>query len=68
MAKKQHDVGLVITTKSPYGTHKEMLTDDHTFVLQDGEVCAKDDKGLYITKKSHVDNGMADPYRFSRCK
>jgi hypothetical protein len=27
-------------------------------------VC-KDDKGYYITKRSHLDNGLADPNRYS---
>lgn len=48
---------------SQYGSHAKMLTEmktnDPTFV-----VC-KDDDGNYITEKSHLDNGLADPYRYA---
>ena len=82
MAKKYrpkvqgHDAGLVVTTKSPYGSHADMVVEleelqsipffagIETSLLDDGVVC-KDDKGYYITLKARLDNGLADPNRYS---
>lgn len=49
---------------SPYGSHASMIdasmnTNDPKFVI------LKDDDGHYVTEKSRLDNGMADPYRYS---
>jgi hypothetical protein len=33
--------------------------------LEDGKVVCKDDKGTYITEKNRLDNGLADPKRYS---
>lgn len=58
MAKK-HDVGVTITTPSPYGSHLSMLVRE----LEDGRVVLKDDFGEYVTTRDRLDNGMADPNR-----
>lgn len=58
MAKK-HDIGVTITTPSPYGSHLSMLVRE----LEDGRVVLKDDFGEYVTTRDRLDNGMADPNR-----
>jgi len=80
MAKKYrpkvqgHDAGLVVTTKSPYGSHADMVVELEELQLsdlvelrdmEDYETVCKDDKGCYITLKSRLDNGLADPNRYS---
>lgn len=51
-----------INTPSQFGSHKKMVVRD----LGDGRVICKDPYGEYITQKSRLDNGLADPARFSR--
>lgn len=60
-SKKSFEVGRTITTKSQYGSHADMLVEE----LPDGKVLLKDDNGTYITEKSCLDNGLADPRRYS---
>lgn len=63
MAKKKNDGKSVkITTPSPHGSHLSMVVKDN----EDGTVVCKDDYGEYTTLKSVLDNGLADPRRFSR--
>ena len=80
MAKKYrpkprgYDAGLVVTTKSPYGSHEEMVVDPldeeelksdvRWTKLKNNDVICKDDKGYYKTKRSRLDNGLADPNRY----
>jgi hypothetical protein len=70
MAKKQykprqHDSGIVITTKTPFGSHKEMVIANTTDInLHEDQVICKDDRGHYITTKNRIDNGLADPSRY----
>jgi len=33
--------------------------------MEDYEVVCRDDKGYYITKRSRLDDGFADPNRYS---
>ena len=74
---KGYDSGTVITTNSPYGSHADMVVELEelqsagiiTFGMDtisdlDMVVC-KDDKGYYITHKARLDNGLADPNRYS---
>lgn len=67
MSKKKHDVGRTITTPSPYGSHASMVVDHTKYnaVLNADEVLCKDDYGVYITKRSRLDDGLADPARYS---
>jgi hypothetical protein len=58
---KRHTTGNIITTKSWFGSHAEMVVEE----LEDGKVVCKDDKGTYITYKNRLDNGLADPKRYS---
>lgn len=78
---KGHETGQVITTKSPYGSHEDMvveleeLQESEFFETEEGRmlllvgtalltVC-KDDRGYYVTFKSRLDNGLADPNRYA---
>lgn len=65
--KKQHDTGKSVTTKSFFGSHAEMVVDHSSFnlTLSDNEVLCKDDSGYYVTLRDRLDNGLADPKRFS---
>ena len=67
MSKKKHEVGRTITTPSPYGSHSSMVVDHekYSLILEQDEVLCKDDYRFYITKKNRLDNGMADPARYS---
>lgn len=67
MSKKKHEVGRTITTPSPYGSHTSMVVnhEKYNMALSEDEVLCKDDYRFYITKKSRLDNGMADPARYS---
>jgi len=69
---KGYETGKVITTKSAYGSHVEMVVEpeelepsDELYLahLHHSEVVCKDDKGYYITERSRLDNGLADPNR-----
>jgi hypothetical protein len=80
---KGYETGSVITTKSPYGSHADMVVENHDvqndlgdlgkFPINDiadrltgeHEVICKDDRGYYITSKDRLDNGLADPNRYS---
>ena len=76
---KGYDSGTVITTKSPYGSHADMVVELEELSfdelqlgdlvelrdMEDYETVCKDDKGYYITLKSRLDNGLADPNRYS---
>jgi hypothetical protein len=75
MAKKifklpQHNTGRVITTKSHFGSHSNMVV-DHTAVsgisitLSDNEVLCQDDSGYYVTEKNRIDSCLADPNRYA---
>tara|TARA_Y100000034_G_C6625475_1_gene272811 strand:- start:75 stop:335 length:261 start_codon:yes stop_codon:yes gene_type:complete len=75
---KGHDSGQAITTKSPYGSHADMVVELEELqssdffetgegrwrVIEDYETVCKDDEGYYITLKSRIDNGLADPNRY----
>ena len=66
MAKRRgsrvpHDTGNQITTESRYGSHEKMVVE----YLDDGEVVCIDDSGYYKTIQSRLDNGLADPNRYS---
>ena len=71
---KGYDAGLVVTTKSPYGSHADMVVEpeevepnDELYLvhLHHSEVVCKDDKGYYVTDKTRLDNGLADTNRYS---
>jgi hypothetical protein len=57
--KKRRETGNSVTTKSWFGSHAEMVIEE----LDDEKVICEDDRGRYITFKSRLDNGLADPRR-----
>jgi len=69
-SNKKHETGRTITTKSPYGTHSDMVVSDDTIISQyevgAGQVLAQDDAGYYVTYSNRVDSGLADPLRYNR--
>lgn len=69
-SKKQHDTSKVITTKTPYGSHLEMIVDNSEFdvTISDREVICEDEKGFYVTLKNRIDSGLADPNRYASRK
>lgn len=79
MAKKifkprQHESGSAVTTKTHFGSTDDMIFDhsqhqiidanEKPIVLGDDEIVCKDDNGFYITKKTRVNSGLADPNRY----
>jgi len=66
--KNRRETGTTITTKSPYGSHKEMIVDHEQFglVLKENEVLLKDDVHYYTTTKDRLDTGLADANRYGK--
>lgn len=67
----KHITGRIITTKSAYGSHSNMIVSCEDPMLQslnlkENEVVCKDDEGPYITDKTYIDSGLADPNRYGR--
>jgi|TARA_B100002019_G_C21219292_1_gene573784 hypothetical protein len=58
---RRHITGTSITTKSWFGSHAEMVVEE----LHDGLVVCEDDRGKYVTHSNRLDNGLADPNRYS---
>lgn len=51
---------------SRFGSHSKMVDEVETSKLHDPDVVVcKDENGLYVTEKHRLDNGLADPNRFS---
>ena len=77
--RKRHATGNIITTKSPFGSHADMVVSPEEYhangsriykgrrihTILECEVVCKDDRGYYITYKNRLDNGLADPKRYS---
>lgn len=81
MAKKlykprSHETGIVITTKTAFGSTSDMIRDINLYnfvdseprTLQSNEVVCEDDKGFYITTKDRINNKTADPNRYANEK
>ena len=60
--QKTVEVGQIITTPSPYGSHTSMVIED----LGDGRVKCKDDTHEYWTYKNRLDNNLCDPRRLAK--
>ena len=61
--KEKHEGRAVkVTTPTLYGSHRSMVVKE----LDNGKVVCKDDLGEYTTLTSKLDNGLADPSRWSR--
>lgn len=67
VSKTKHDTGVKLTTKSPYGSHADMVVnhEEYGITLQDNEALLQCDTHFYITLKNRLDNGSADPNRYS---
>lgn len=70
IAKKPESSRVVtVTTPSLYGSHQSMVvsTDGNGFNYKpkENEVICKDDTHYYVTTKNRLDNGLADPNRYS---
>lgn len=63
----KHTCGKNVTTKTWFGSDSEMIvnTNNIKISLKDNEVLCKDDDGFYITEKSRINNGLADPNRYA---
>ena len=75
----QRSIGSAVTTKSWFGSHAEMVVgleelqaseffstgEGRYWVIEDYETVCKDDTGYYVTDKDRLDNGLADPNRYS---
>lgn len=67
MAKKnsrRHVTGTSVTTKSWFGSHLDMVVEE----INEEEVMCEDQHGRYKTLKTRLDNGLADPNRYSNRK
>lgn len=66
---RKHETGRSITTKTPYGTTSDMLVKDEEILskvaVPDGFLLVSDDRGYYFASKNALDNGLADPVRYS---
>ena len=66
MAKttRRHVTGTNITTKSWFGSHADMIVEE----INEKEVMCEDQNGRYKTSRDRLDNGLADPNRYSNRK
>ena len=62
--KKQYETGKSITTKSWFGSHKDMVIEE----ISEKEVICEDDRGRYKTYRHRLDNGLADPNRYAHSR
>ena len=74
MAKNRirHQTGNSVTTPTWFGSHASMVVDhsevqigDTDVKLSEHQVLCEDDNGYYVTEKKKLDNGLADPNRYS---
>jgi len=70
--RSRHQTGHSITTPSWFGSHETMVVDHnevqiggHDVTLSEEQVLCQDDRGYYVTEKKKLDNGLADPNRYS---
>jgi hypothetical protein len=65
----KHQTGRSVTTKTPYGSTSDMIVENvaefKDLQLNEGQVVLQDDDGYYITERTRVDSGMADPNRYA---
>lgn len=49
-----------------FGSHASMIDAEGTARLEkEGIVALMDENGLYVTERSRIDNGLADPNRYA---
>jgi hypothetical protein len=47
---------------SRFGSHESMVVENN---VGDAWIACKDDKGPYVTSRTHLDSGLMDPYRLT---
>ena len=50
---------------SRYGSHESMVVENNE---GDAWIACKDDRGPYVTSRTHLDSGLMDPYRITTSK
>ena len=50
---------------SRYGSHESMVVENNE---GDAWIACKDDKGPYVTSRTHLESGLMDPYRLTTLK
>ena len=50
---------------SQYGSHASMVVENNE---GDAWIACKDEKGPYVTSRTHLDSGLMDPYRLTTAK
>jgi len=61
---RRHVTGSTVTTKSWFGSHADMVVEE----INEKEVMCEDQNGRYKTSRDRLDNGLADPNRYSNRK
>ena len=61
---RRHVTGTTVTTKSWFGSHADMVVEE----INEKEVMCEDQNGRYKTLRDRLDNGLADPNRYSNRK
>jgi len=61
---RRHVTGTTVTTKSWFGSHADMVVEE----INEKEVMCEDQNGRYKTSRDRLDNGLADPNRYSNRK
>ena len=61
---RRHVTGTTVTTKSWFGSHADMVVEE----INEKEVMCEDQLGRYKTLRDRLDNGLADPNRYSNRK
>jgi len=66
VVKKKKDSKREMKYPSDYGSHTSMIDETETAKLKNkSQVALRDDCGIYVTDRSRLNNGMADPNRYS---
>tara|TARA_R100000808_G_scaffold2804_3_gene10599 strand:- start:105938 stop:106177 length:240 start_codon:yes stop_codon:yes gene_type:complete len=55
--------------KTRYGSHADMIDEEKTSELNDKKLAVlEDEHGYYITERHRIDNGLADPKRYTQSR
>tara|TARA_B100000029_G_scaffold21188_1_gene21462 strand:- start:1613 stop:1852 length:240 start_codon:yes stop_codon:yes gene_type:complete len=55
--------------KTRYGSHADMIDEEKTSELNDEKLAVlEDEHGYYITERRRIDNGLADPKRYTQSR
>tara|TARA_Y100000310_G_scaffold330701_1_gene402798 strand:+ start:780 stop:956 length:177 start_codon:yes stop_codon:yes gene_type:complete len=56
---------MVVSPDEYHANDSQIYKDRGRHTISEDEVVCKDDRGYYITLKNRLDNGLADPKRYS---